>query len=120
MIATRELDPQRHHDAGDIASAEHDVTAHQRDQYVDRLAFTLRGLPYLPFPTFSHPFDNRQREVLFVLEKVIEGASGVSGLTGHAFEDDIAVSVMGKPSSRCLEQRSARPCSALGLRPPAG
>ena len=42
MVLTAELDPQRHHDAGDVSPAKDGVTARQRDQRSDRIGLLAR------------------------------------------------------------------------------
>jgi hypothetical protein len=115
MVLTAELDSERHRDAGNVSSAEDGVTARHREQRGDRIGFPVGQFAHLAPPRLIGPVEDRQRQLLFVLELVIEGASRVARLARHLFEHQVAVAVAGEALRSRLQQRSARTGAALGL-----
>src|SRR4029453_12870879 len=115
MVLAAELDPEGHHDAGDVSAAVDGVTAGQREQRGDRIRLLLGRRPYLAPPGLVDPVEDRQGQVLLVLELVVEGAAGVAGLARHLFEHQVAVAVAGQAPGSRLQQRGPRPRTALSL-----
>ena len=115
MILTGELHAQRHHDARDVASAEDRVPACQRQQLPDRVGLSRGRLADLAHPVLVDPLDHGQRQVLLVLELVVESTPRVTGLACHLLEHEVAVAVAGETARGGFEQRAARPGAALSL-----
>src|SRR2546421_5099793 len=115
MVLTAELEPQRHHDAGNVSPAVDGVTARQRDQRSDRIALLLDRRAHLPPPRLVDPLEYRQGQILLALELVIQGAARVARLTRHLFEHQVAVAVAGEAPRGRLEQRASRAGAALSL-----
>ena len=108
MVLAAELDPQRHHDAGDVAPAEDGVTARQREQLGDRIRLLLGRLTDLARPVLVDPPDHGQGQVLLVLELVVERTARVAGLPRDLLEHEVAVAVAGEAPGGRLEQGAAR------------
>jgi hypothetical protein len=115
MVLAAELDPEGHHDAGDVASAVDGVTAGQRQQRGDRIRLLLGRCTHLAPPGLVDPVEDRQGQIFLVLELVVEGAAGIASLAGHLFEHQVAVAVAGQASCGRLQQRGPRPRAALSL-----
>src|SRR5262249_53330295 len=116
VVLAAELEPQRDRDAGDVAPAEDRVAPGKREERRDRVGLRVDDLADLLAPRLVDPLEDRAREVLLVLELVIEGAARVAGVTRDLLEDEVAVAVARQPARGGLEQRAAAACAALGLR----
>jgi hypothetical protein len=115
MVLAAELDPERHHDAGDVSSAVDGVAAGQREQRGDRIGLLLGRRTDLAPPGLVDPLEDRQGQLLLVLELMIEGTARVAGLARHVFEHQVAVAVAGQAPRGRLQQRGARTRAALSL-----
>src|SRR4051812_15476808 len=93
MVLTAELDPQRHHYAGDVAPAVDRVTTRQGDQRSDGIALLPGRRIHLAPPGLVDPLDHGQGQLLLVLELVIQGAARVARLARHLFEHEVAVAI---------------------------
>src|SRR5215213_3263922 len=119
VILTAELEPQRDRHPSDVSAAVDGVPARQGDQGCQRIGFLLDGLSDLLSPGLVNPIDDRQGEVLFVLELVIKRAAGVAGVARDPLQREVAVSVPRETPRGGFEQRAARARAAVGLgRPP--
>src|SRR5215211_669456 len=119
MVLAAELDPQRHHDAGDVSPAKDRVTAGQGDQLSDRIWLLLGRLAHLAHPVLVHPLEHRQGQVLLVPELVIERSAGIAGLARNSFQVEVAVAVVGEPPRGRLEQGATRTRASIRLPPAA-
>ena len=115
MVLAGELHPQRHHDAGDVAAAEDGVAVCQRKQLGDRVGLLRGGLADLAQPVLVDPLEHGEREVLLVVELVIQRAARVTGLARDLLEHEVAVAVAREAARGGFEQRAARACAALSL-----
>jgi hypothetical protein len=59
MVLAAELDPEGHHDAGDVSSAVDGVTAGQREQRDDRIGLLLGRRTHLTPPGLVDPVEYR-------------------------------------------------------------
>src|SRR5436305_7051006 len=116
LVLVAELDSQRHHHPGDVASAEHGMAARQCDQLGDRIRRVARRLADLTRPVLVDPVDDGEGQVLLVAELVVQSTSGVAGLPGHLFQPKVPIAVAGEATRGRLEQGAARAGAALGLR----
>ena len=91
MILTAELEPQGDRHARHVSPAVDGVTARQRDQCENWIRLPFDEPADLVPPRLVYPLDHGQREVLLVLELVIERAAGVAGFACHALQDEVAV-----------------------------
>ena len=115
MVLAAELDPQRHHDAGDVSPAEDSVTARHGDQLSDRIGLLRGRVAHLADPVLVNPIEHGQGEILLVLELVVERSAGVSRLARHPFQDEVAVAVAGQLLGGGGEQGAARARAAVRL-----
>ena len=95
MVPTAELHSKRHHHAGHIATAEDRMPARQGHELTDGIWLELRRVANLAPPVLVHPVDHRERQVLLVLELVVESAPGVSRIAGYLLEPKVAVAAAG-------------------------
>jgi hypothetical protein len=119
MVLTAELDSERHRDAGNVSSAEDGVTARRREQRGDGIGFLVGQFAHLAPPRLVGPVEYRQRQILLVLELVIQGAARVAGLARYLLEHKVAVAVAGEaPRGRlevCQRLRSFDRPALVGL-----
>jgi hypothetical protein len=115
VVPAAELEPQRHHHAGDVAAAEDRVPARQRDQRGGRVGLPVDRRAHLAPPGLVHPPEHSQRQVLLAPELVVEGAAGVARLLSHLLEHQVAVAAARQASCGRLEQGAPRPGTSLGL-----
>jgi hypothetical protein len=115
VVLAAELDPQRHPEACDVSPAVDGVAARQRNQGSDRIGLPVDQRTYLALPVLVDPPEHGERQVLLVLELVIQGAARVARIPRNLFEREIAVAVTGKVPRGGLEQCAARTGAALGV-----
>ena len=106
MVLAAELDPERHHDAGHVSSAEDCVTPGKGDQRRDGIGLFGYLRINLPYPRLLDPLDHRQGQICLVLELVIERPPRVARLARHLFQHDVSVAVSREAPRRRLKQRS--------------
>ncbi len=115
IVPAAELDPQRHHRAGDVSPTVHGVSARHHEQAHRRVGLVLGQRTHLRPPGFVDPLQHRERQVFLALELVIEGAARIAGVARHLLQYEVGVAVTGQTARGGLEQGAARACAALGL-----
>jgi len=71
------------------------MPARQGHELTDGIWLELRRVANLAPPVLVHPVDHRERQVLLVLELVVESAPGVSRIAGYLLEPKVAVAAAG-------------------------
>ena len=100
MVLAAELEPKRHDDSGDVASAEDSVTTREREELGDRITLFRGWSTHLALPGLVDPLDHRQGKLLLVPELVVEGTARVARLARDLLENEVAVAVAGQTPRR--------------------
>ena len=115
VVLAAELEPQRHRDARDVASAQDGVAACEGDQRGDRIGLLVGPFTHFAPPGLLRPPHHRQGQILLVLELVVQRAARVARLARHVLEHEVAVAVAREAARGRLEQCTAGTGAPLGL-----